>query len=134
MIQLPENTTTIRCIQCKCPALGIYTWDTKSFGNISTHTAILCGSCGIEKSNERRAYLDKHSDEMRFYRPNSNVRILESFNYHSPTRPMISLNPVRDSKTRTTRELSVTIMMNQAALDSHNPNLMDNYKPRKVRK
>lgn len=72
---------------CGAPATGIYTWETKVFGNVLTHKAALCATCGLSVAEQVRAYEDEETHEMMFYKPNHNVRIIVRFNYEHATRP-----------------------------------------------
>ena len=87
VLHIPATSEPPRCSRCKQPALGVYGWESKSFGRVSTHKSILCATCGLNIADEIKAFEVPGDDKLAFYKPNSNVMIVVRFNYEKGLQP-----------------------------------------------
>ena len=79
----------------------------------------------MAKADEIRAFLPKNESELRFYHPNSNVQIVESFNYCTSSRPTEHIDPAGTE--RINGSIGHGTVMALVANAKHDPNFMDYY-------
>jgi DNA-directed RNA polymerase subunit RPC12/RpoP len=130
--QLPPNSPVIPCGKCHAAsAIGVYSWESKTFSTITEHKAILCAECGLKIADTVKMFTPKDQDDPVFYKPNKNVHLVATFNYGStsPSPQPVSTPPTPESQVvqRYLPKMAAGALVALARMIHHDENLLNSH-------